>query len=355
MRVEKPSSRERHVARLQGVNVASNAELAEALGIVLDSSRGTQQFVSLVNSFQVEDRYPELLELAQQQAESQLGVDALRVLLDRGQRDLIAAALAGDDPEVVDRTFTVLATTGDGRTVELLRGILADESQDVSNRRNAIRALGSARPGAEGLLALAQGEEYDAALKDALAATLHSVEWQDIKGPAGEIFPLPESQSMEPVPPVAELIERRGDVANGRLLFHSTATCFKCHQVNGIGQIIGPDLSEIGRKLTRQAMYESVLFPSAGISHNFETWAVATVDGDIVTGLLMSETADSIEIKNEKGLSTTIAIDDIEERRKLDVSLMPADLLKLMSVSDLVDIVEYMTTLQERQEPVAGQ
>jgi putative membrane-bound dehydrogenase-like protein len=337
-------------ARLGGVDLSANAELAAALESVLDATRGTGQFVDLVNRFNVADRYPELLAMATDHADIQLAVDALRVLLDRGQLELISEGLHAEDPEAVERLFTTIGAAADGRTVEMLQNILADPSQDVAHRRAAIRALGSARQGAEKLLAMAERNDYDPALKDALSATLHSVEWDDIKGPALAIFPLPETQSLEPIPPLAELIERSGDAANGRLLFHSTATCHKCHQVNGIGQIIGPDLSEIGRKLTRQAMYESVLFPSAGISHNFETWAVATTDGNIVTGLLMSETADAIDIKNEKGVTTTIAIDDIEERRKLDVSLMPADLMKLMTVNDLVDIVEYMTTLQVRED-----
>ena len=57
-------------------------------------------------------------------------------------------------------------------------------------------------------------------------------------------------------------------------MFHTTGTCIQCHQVNGLGKEVGPNLSEIGKKLTKQALFESILYPSAGISHNFETWVV---------------------------------------------------------------------------------
>ena len=55
-----------------------------------------------------------------------------------------------------------------------------------------------------------------------------------------------------------------------------------------------------------------------------------------------------------KGLVRTIKTDDIEEKRQQDISLMPADIQKLLSAEDLVDVVEYMTTLKQAQPAAAG-
>jgi putative heme-binding domain-containing protein len=148
---------------------------------------------------------------------------------------------------------------------------------------------------------------------------------------------------------VSELLERAGDVAKGRIVFHSTGTCTKCHVVNGLGQNVGPDLSEIGKKLSKPAFFESILYPSAAISHNYETWTVVDTNGNVTTGLLISETPDQIQLKDEKALVRTIRIADIEERKKQEISLMPADIQKLMSAQELVDVVEYMTTLKQAQ------
>ena len=41
--------------------------------------------------------------------------------------------------------------------------------------------------------------------------------------------------------------------------------CSKCHQINGTGTDFGPNLSEIGAKLAKKALYETILDPSAGI------------------------------------------------------------------------------------------
>ena len=109
-----------------------------------------------------------------------------------------------------------------------------------------------------------------------------------------------------------------------------------------------PDLSEIGTKLSRQAMYESILFPSAGISHNYENWMVLKLDGQIISGVLVGETGEKIQIKDDKGINHVISLDDIDSRKKQKLSLMPADLHKELTEQDLVDLIEYLMTLTKR-------
>ena len=99
---------------------------------------------------------------------------------------------------------------------------------------------------------------------------------------------------------------------------------------------------------------ESILYPSAGISHNFESWVVATTDGNLLTGLITSETADEIVMKDAKSIVTTVKKSNIDQRKKSETSLMPADLQKVVSEKELVDIVEFMTTLKEAQGGAAG-
>ncbi len=46
--------------------------------------------------------------------------------------------------------------------------------------------------------------------------------------------------------------------------------------------------------------------------------------------------------------------DSIEELKKQTISLMPADLQKLMTAADLVDVVEYLVTLRKVLPPSRG-
>jgi putative heme-binding domain-containing protein len=130
-------------------------------------------------------------------------------------------------------------------------------------------------------------------------------------------------------------------------LFNTTGTCAKCHVVNGVGKDLGPNLSEIGKKLSRQALHESILYPNAGISHNYETHALVLEDGNVLTGIVVSRTPDSIAIRDSEAITRTVQNSQIEEIVKQDVSLMPSDLQKVLTAQELVDIVAYMTTLQK--------
>ena len=93
-------------------------------------------------------------------------------------------------------------------------------------------------------------------------------------------------------------------------------------------------------------MYESILFPSAGISHNYENWMVLTEDGQTITGLLLSETEQQTEIIDANGIKNSIKSEEIDEKKRLRLSLMPADLHRQMTEKELIDVVEYMTTLR---------
>jgi putative heme-binding domain-containing protein len=114
------------------------------------------------------------------------------------------------------------------------------------------------------------------------------------------------------------------------------------------GKEVGPNLSEIGSKLSPQALYESILYPSAGISHNYETWTYVLSDGSVVTGIPVSDTAAEVVVKTSEGISRTVPQTEVETSKKSDVSLMPADLHAQMKVGDLVDLVEYLKTLKAK-------
>ncbi|MCB9950363.1 MAG: DUF1080 domain-containing protein [Planctomycetaceae bacterium] len=335
--------------RLGGFDINTKPDMKVALLKTLDASQGTEQFVRLVAKFSVSERYGDLLTIAQKNPETQLGVEAVKALFEKEQRGAVKKALSGDDPEVVTATMLALATAQDGRAVGLLMDVVSDEQRAPALRRSAVKSLGSIRPGALELQKMAEAGELDPVLQQAIVATLHTVQWKDIKEFAAKKFPLPPGKDAKPLPPISELAGLSGNIDQGKVLFNTTGTCNKCHQVNGIGLEIGPNLSEIGKKLTKEALLESILYPSAAISHNFETWAVQTDDGQLVTGLLVSDSDTEIQIKDDKGIVRRIPADNIEGKKKQDTSLMPADLQKLLNQQELLDIVEYLTTLKQRR------
>ena len=98
----------------------------------------------------------------------------------------------------------------------------------------------------------------------------------------------------------AELLKRRGNVEHGKVVFNTTGTCAKCHTIDGVGKDVGPNLSEIGDKFPKDALYESILFPSAAIAHNYETHRIELQSGNVVQGIIVSETADAVTLRRPR-------------------------------------------------------
>jgi putative heme-binding domain-containing protein len=112
---------------------------------------------------------------------------------------------------------------------------------------------------------------------------------------------------------------------------------------------VGPDLSEIGSKLSKEALHVSILDPSAGISHNYESYTALTDSGQVVVGLLVSQTEDMVILKDAQGIERAMPRSEIEELKKQEKSLMPDNLIENLSADDLVNLVEYLLTLKKIQ------
>jgi putative heme-binding domain-containing protein len=152
------------------------------------------------------------------------------------------------------------------------------------------------------------------------------------------------------LPAFDELAKLGGDAKAGEAVFAnaSGANCISCHQIGTKGQMLGPPLSTVGQKLNKPQLYEAILKPSAGILMGYESWVVKTKKGDVVSGLKTSENVNGITIKDTKGQYHDIAAGDIARQVKQKISIMPEGLSQTMTKQELVDLVEYLTTLKNK-------
>ena len=72
------------------------------------------------------------------------------------------------------------------------------------------------------------------------------------------------------------------------------ATCAKCHRLFNQGGQVGPDLSMIGKKASRENLYESILIPSKAIADQYIQHQVTTNADVTVTGLLIADTPQAV-------------------------------------------------------------
>ncbi|QDV48335.1 PVC-type heme-binding CxxCH protein [Gimesia fumaroli] len=343
------------ISRMPANVVTQDKKYQHALAQVIDSSRGTPEFTKLVEKFKASDYYPELVALASQSGKSQAAVDAIRAALSLKQNALIRKSLqekADTEKEQNQKLDLIwaLGSAGHNGANAILLKIIKDNQEPLVDRREAVRAIAKTRSGAHALLDLAEKGSFAPQLKQTAAAAMSSTIMKDVKERAAKLFPAPPTKDNKPLPPINVLAGMKGDTLDGRVMFNTKGTCAKCHVVNGMGKEVGPNLSEIGKKLSREALFESILYPSAGISHNYESYTLILESGNVVNGLLVNKTDDAITIKDAEAISRTFKMDDVDEIIQQKISLMPADLQKVLTQEELVNIVEYLTTLKKAKK-----
>ena len=150
---------------------------------------------------------------------------------------------------------------------------------------------------------------------------------------------------------------RGGDAEQGKKIFFERGdlSCLRCHTVGSSGGNVGPNLSSIGRKKTREYILESILNPNKEIAEGYSEKVILTDDGLIVTGIQKSEDANSITILDKDGVSVRIGKETIEDI-KAGQSSMPVDLIEKLTILELRDLIEYLARqTSEDSEPATPQ
>ena len=233
--------------------------------------------------------------------------------------------------------------------VPQLLGVVQDIKAPLAEREAAVKSLGRTKPGGLALLELATRNQIPSELKATAAFAVAACADADVRAKGEQLLPRPKSKDGTALPPISELVEKKGDARAGAAVFRNNSggpNCIGCHQIGDEGRQVGPPLTTIGNKLSKEQFYESILTPSAAILMSFELWIVRTKDGDIKTGIKAEDTDDHITLKDNNGEYLDIPVEKIAEKKQSTLSMMPEDITKTMSVKDLVDVVEYL--MQQR-------
>ena len=338
------------VLKLQGVDLEQNAKLKETVSKLLVKTAGTAELVRLVQHFKIPGQEAGLLEVAVRNPKSDFGVEAMRTVIANGKQDLIRGFIEGPNAEVARQCVEAVGNSRTKEAPAFLSSVVTDGLRDTTVRRQAVKSLAQTQEGGRALLRLVEEQKLPDNLKFTATTELSIAPWPDIQKRAKELLPVPAALNSEPLPALAELVKRKGDRGKGEKVFNSpSAGCATCHQVSGQGIDFGPNLTEIGSKLAREALYESILDPNAGISFGYEAWNVELKSGDELYGLIVSDTPQEVAVKSVGGIVTKCRPGEIVRREKGKLSIMPAGLQQNMSTQDLVDLVEYLASLKSKK------
>ena len=134
-----------------------------------------------------------------------------------------------------------------------------------------------------------------------------------------------------------------GDPRRGKDVFQSSkAACSSCHRLDGEGGRVGPDLTRIGAVRSAHDLLESILFPSASFAQGYETRQLATSDGRVLSGILVSEDDTGLVLREASGSEIHVARADVEEFTQSSDSLMPGGLGQLLTQEELRDLIAFL-------------
>lgn len=129
------------------------------------------------------------------------------------------------------------------------------------------------------------------------------------------------------------------DPKRGREVF--VKNCSTCHRVDNVGVNVAPDISDTRTKKPEQLLLD-ILDPNKAIDANYFAYAVVTKEGKTESGVITSETATSITLKQPEGKVLTLLRTDIDELRNTGLSLMPIGVEKNIDQQAMADLIYWL-------------
>ena len=141
-----------------------------------------------------------------------------------------------------------------------------------------------------------------------------------------------------------------GDPKEGVALFRysNTTQCVRCHMVGSRGNKVGPDLTTIATRITREQMLEALVAPAARIAPGFGRVTAVLKTGERIEGAFDAETKNDVTITSNNNATKVIARSDIEKLEFGGISAMPPMGLGLTK-AELRDLVAYLATLEKEE------
>ena len=130
-----------------------------------------------------------------------------------------------------------------------------------------------------------------------------------------------------------------GNRNRGETLF--VQACQICHQINGAGALVGPQLEGIGTRGIERIL-EDILDPNRNVDKAFQTRTVTLKNGNVLTGLYRREQGTLIYLINAAGQEFSIEKSTISHQSVSQKSLMPENFGELFETSQLSDLVTFL-------------
>ncbi|MDZ4701273.1 MAG: c-type cytochrome [Rhodothermales bacterium] len=134
------------------------------------------------------------------------------------------------------------------------------------------------------------------------------------------------------------------DIANGQRMFEASL-CGACHTIQGQGGNIGPELSGVGNRFSRNDLVTAITLPSEAVSDQYASSVFTRKDGSQVMGRAVKREGGVVAVNvNPFDPTTVITLQesDIAGEEISKISPMPARLIDRLNEEEMLDLMVYL-------------
>jgi putative heme-binding domain-containing protein len=140
----------------------------------------------------------------------------------------------------------------------------------------------------------------------------------------------------------------KASAAKGAEVF--AKNCAACHQLDGKGPLVGPQLDGIGNR-GLERLLEDILDPNRNIDVAFRATTLVLDNGLVVSGLFRREEGATLVLVDNKGKEFSVPKDKVDERVPAKMSLMPENLAEAISEEDFQHLLAFLLSKTAQPQP----
>ncbi len=297
----------------------------------------------LAGSFQMKEMQPAMKEMHENKTvDVNVRAEAGAVLFQFDEERALSMTMEilerPDEPLLLKERLSVLLSN---------RGMLTPALSDLPHRvqKEVIRNLATDEESVALVIAAAKQGEFSARLLQEPPILQHLqsvgslVQQQQITALTANMPPVSEDVQSLINARLQGFRMQRHSVAGGRMVYGQF--CAPCHQLNGEGAEIGPQLNGIGN-WGPQALTEKILDPNRNISKAFKNYDIRLKDGQTKAGLFHREEGQLLVFSDVSGQEFSVEKDQIVEQKLSPYTLMPAHFGKVIPEQEYYDLMAYL-------------
>ncbi len=337
----KTSSPEEQIIMLRQLAFDSSAPDREILSLAsqkVGEIADDQDFLEIINKYGLKEQKNRLENLVLESSEPGISQNAANVYTKLYGYSAMPSFFNNQEEPKAINAISKFGAVDNVDMAKSLAAVFMDTKRSLGVREAAAQAMKGYNSEAY-LWEMENKNQIPADLMPIAQKLLMSTWNSDIRAAATAKF----GNNSGPAVDVASLLAKNGSVEKGKTV--AQGYCLACHKIGTEGVDFGPGLTLIGDKLSKEALYNSILNPSEGMGFGYETQLVKFKDGKEIQCIVNSKTEIDLIVKLVgSGEQTIYKLADIASITQLNESLMPKFPL---SETELVDLVSYLETLRK--------